>query len=30
MPEKVIDISCGFSHTLAITFSGRMFAWGDN
>jgi hypothetical protein len=28
--HKVIQISCGFDHSLALTESGRVFSWGDN
>ena len=28
--EKVIQISAGFSHSLALTESGRVFSWGRN
>jgi hypothetical protein len=28
--EKVIMISCGASHSLALTKSGRVFSWGHN
>jgi hypothetical protein len=28
--EKVIMISCGFHHSMALTKSGRVFSWGSN
>jgi alpha-tubulin suppressor-like RCC1 family protein len=28
--EKVVMISCGVRHSLALTESGRVFGWGDN
>jgi alpha-tubulin suppressor-like RCC1 family protein len=28
--EKIVMISCGRWHTLALTESGRVFGWGDN
>jgi hypothetical protein len=28
--ENIIDICCGFEHTLAITTSGQVYAWGRN
>jgi hypothetical protein len=28
--EKVIQISCGHQHSMALTESGRVFSWGDN
>jgi alpha-tubulin suppressor-like RCC1 family protein len=28
--EKIIMISCGLLHSLALTESGRVFGWGDN
>jgi alpha-tubulin suppressor-like RCC1 family protein len=28
--EKVIQISCGVWHSMALTESGRVFSWGDN
>jgi alpha-tubulin suppressor-like RCC1 family protein len=28
--EKVIQISCGSSHSMALTESGRVFSWGYN
>jgi hypothetical protein len=28
--EKIVMISCGFSHSLALTESGRVFGWGSN
>ncbi len=28
--EKIVGISCGFEHSLALTESGRIFGWGDN
>jgi hypothetical protein len=28
--EKVIQISCGLRHSLALTESGRVFSWGSN
>jgi hypothetical protein len=27
---KIVMISCGYYHTLALTESGRVFGWGDN
>jgi hypothetical protein len=28
--EKVIQISCGYLHSMALTESGRVFSWGSN
>jgi alpha-tubulin suppressor-like RCC1 family protein len=28
--EFVIDISCGFQHSLVLTNCGEVYAWGDN
>jgi alpha-tubulin suppressor-like RCC1 family protein len=28
--EKVIQISCGYYHSMALTESGRVFSWGNN
>jgi alpha-tubulin suppressor-like RCC1 family protein len=28
--EFVIDISCGFQHSLLLTNCGEVYAWGDN
>ncbi|CAM6031855.1 unnamed protein product, partial [Sphagnum compactum] len=28
--EKVIQISCGYLHSMARTQSGRVFSWGRN
>jgi hypothetical protein len=28
--KRIVMISCGFSHSLALTESGRVFGWGDN
>ncbi len=28
--EQVIDISCGGSHSLALTIDGQVYAWGEN
>jgi alpha-tubulin suppressor-like RCC1 family protein len=28
--EKIVMISCGYWHSLALTESGRVFGWGDN
>lgn len=28
--ERVVQISAGFSHSLALTESGRVFSWGRN
>jgi alpha-tubulin suppressor-like RCC1 family protein len=28
--EKVVMISCGYNHSLALTESGRVFFWGSN
>jgi alpha-tubulin suppressor-like RCC1 family protein len=28
--EFVIDISCGFGHTLVLTSCGEVYAWGEN
>ncbi len=28
--EKVIQISCGYEHSIALTESGRVFSWGYN
>jgi RCC1 and BTB domain-containing protein len=28
--EKIVKISCGFWHSLALTENGRVFGWGSN
>ena len=28
--ERIIDISCGFKHVLALGNSGKVFSWGSN
>ena len=28
--KKIVMISCGFGHSLALTESGRVFGWGSN
>jgi alpha-tubulin suppressor-like RCC1 family protein len=28
--EKVVMISCGYRHSMALTESGRVFSWGNN
>lgn len=28
--EKIVDISLGYVHSLALSSSGRLFAWGNN
>jgi hypothetical protein len=28
--ERIISVSCGFQHSLALTVSYRVFGWGDN
>ena len=28
--ERIIDISCGFKHALALGISGKVFSWGSN
>ena len=28
--ERIIDISCGFKHVLALGSSGKVFSWGSN
>ncbi|CAM9711417.1 unnamed protein product, partial [Scytosiphon promiscuus] len=28
--ERVVQVSCGARHTLAVTSNGHLFAWGDN
>jgi alpha-tubulin suppressor-like RCC1 family protein len=28
--KQIIDICCGFRHTLVLTNSGEVYAWGDN
>jgi hypothetical protein len=28
--ERIVMISCGYRHSLALTESGRVFGWGDN
>jgi hypothetical protein len=28
--EKIFMISCGYTHSLALTESGRVFGWGNN
>jgi alpha-tubulin suppressor-like RCC1 family protein len=28
--DKIIDISCGFGHTLSMTNSGEVYAWGSS
>jgi hypothetical protein len=28
--ERIVMISCGFSHSMALTEKGRVLSWGDN
>jgi alpha-tubulin suppressor-like RCC1 family protein len=28
--EFIKDLCCGYSHTLAITMHGQVYAWGNN
>ena len=28
--EKIIDISCGYNHTLVLLENGLVYGWGDN
>ncbi|CAG2100699.1 unnamed protein product [Medioppia subpectinata] len=28
--EKIVDIECGFNHTLALTDAGHVYTWGYN
>ena len=28
--QKIVDISCGYDHTLALSESGKLYAWGYN
>ncbi|CCV64875.1 hypothetical protein BN85412980 [Alteracholeplasma palmae J233] len=28
--EKIVDVSAGFSHALALTESGKLYSWGNN
>ena len=28
--KKIIDISCGYSHCLALSSEGLVYGWGDN
>ena len=28
--EKIIDLSCGNKHALALTINGRVYSWGEN
>ena len=28
--EKIVDICCGFWHSLALTETGEVYSWGDN
>ena len=30
MEETVVDVSCGYEHTLVVTASGKVYAWGNN
>jgi alpha-tubulin suppressor-like RCC1 family protein len=30
MREKTVDVACGRDHTLALTLTGSLFAWGSN
>ena len=30
MVETIVQVSCGYKHTLALTLSGDIYAWGDN
>jgi alpha-tubulin suppressor-like RCC1 family protein len=30
VPEKIVDLSCGFGHCLALTDRGEVYAWGRN
>lgn len=28
--KQIIDISCGYRHSIALTSNGKVFGWGDN
>ena len=28
--ERIIDVSCGFKHVIALGVSGKVFSWGSN
>ena len=28
--ERILDIACGYKHTLALGLSGKVFSWGSN
>ena len=28
--RRIISVSCGFNHTMALTKSGEIYGWGDN
>jgi hypothetical protein len=28
--ENIIDVNCGYHHTLALTYDGRVYGWGHN
>ena len=30
LPSKMIKVSCGWSHTLALSERGEVFVWGSN
>jgi alpha-tubulin suppressor-like RCC1 family protein len=30
LPEKTVQIACGYSHTIANSARGKLFGWGSN
>ena len=28
--ERIVDVSCGFKHTIALGINGKAFSWGSN
>jgi alpha-tubulin suppressor-like RCC1 family protein len=30
IPDKIVEVACGYSHSLALTAEGEVYAWGRN